>query len=208
MAAGACAGSVSGAAFAALLGLPIGAFFGFVNLLLVHSLTKEAKKTLEGAAASGGVEEDERPPYYLNLYALVGAIFAVIANFVFLLPHARQMHGQYGNVLATTSALCGGVGLYFGKKIARTRSRGKAAHLGALGGLWIGGVNGTVVFPIIGTIIGGVLGAIIGGIFGGPLAFYLINVAKWLLRDDGGSPADRSPGSGTEEVRGTPPRES
>ncbi|OFW33881.1 MAG: hypothetical protein A2074_02775 [Candidatus Aquicultor primus] len=122
----------------------------------------------------------EEPPLSgARYYALIGAIFGIVANWIFLIPWEREMHSRYTAVLESTSLLVAAAGYYYCRKIALARSASKAMSAGALGGTIIGIVNGTVVFPVIGTIIGAVLGALIGAFIAGPIAFYLIQLLRW-----------------------------
>ncbi len=127
------------------------------------------------------VPEVEAPPLPgARYYALIGALFAIIANWIFLIPWEREMHSRYAATLESTSILVAAIGYYYCKKIALARYPDKAVSAGARGGALIGTVNGTVVFPVIGTVIGAVLGTGIGALVAGPLAFYLIKFFRWM----------------------------
>lgn len=118
-----------------------------------------------------------------NYYALIGAIFGITANWLFLIPWEREMHSRYAITLESTSILVAAIGYYYCRKIALAHYPDKAMSAGASGGALIGTVNGTAVFPVIGTVIGAVLGALIGAVIAGPLAFYVIKLSRWMLRN-------------------------
>jgi uncharacterized membrane protein len=124
------------------------------------------------------VEEPSLPG--ARYYALIGALFAIVANCIFLIPWEHEMQSRYDVALESTSILVAAIGYFYCRKIALTRYLDKAMSAGSRGGALIGTVNGTVVFPVIGTVIGAVLGAIIGTFVAGPLAFYLIKFFRWM----------------------------
>lgn len=177
----------AGMAFTALAGLPAGAACGFLNLLILR-YAAEARRRNAGPAS----EVSEPPLTGVKAYSALGALIGIVANLIFLGPWSRQMHSQFTTVAQVTSLLAGGIGFYYGKKVALARRASEAMGHGAAAGAWIGVVNGSAVFPVIGTIVGGVLGALIGAFIGGPLAFFLIKASRWTLRDyQGGKSAGK-----------------